>query len=160
VRISKILAAAALIALLFTVAPLPGFGMGGGVSVGVPGAGMSMSGPGMASGGYAGYGAGSPAATNPAVALMEARQRDVQVTAEIEQARKAGKNVQPAEACRKQGENALQSGLVSKAMLHFDDAERAAGIRASSNATMGTYSSPSAGSVAPGGTDFSGAIVH
>jgi hypothetical protein len=158
-RISKILAAAAVVALLFTVAPPPGFGMGGGVSVGVPGVGMSMSGAGMAGGGYAGYGAGSPAATNPAVALMEARQRDVQVTAEIEQARKAGRNVMHAEDCRQQGEKSLQSGLASKAMLHFDDAERAVGIRAS-NATMGTYSSPSVGSVAPGGTDFSGAIVH
>ena len=159
-RNSKILARAVLVALLFTVAPVPGFGMGGGVSVGVPGVGMSMSGPGIAGVGYAGYGHGSPAATNPAVVLVEARQRDAQVSAEIEQARRAGKNVMHAEACRQQGEKSLQSGLASKAMLHFDDAERAVGIRASSNATMGTYSSPSVGSVAPGGTDFSGAIVH
>jgi hypothetical protein len=159
-RNSKILGRAALVGLLFSVAPVPGFGMGGGVSVGVPGVGMSMSGAGMAGPGYAGYGVGSPAATNPAVALMEARQRDVQVTEEIEQARRAGKNVIHAEACRQQGEKSLQSGLASKAMLHFDDAERAAGIRPSRNATIGTYSSPSAGAVAPGGTDLSGAIVH
>jgi hypothetical protein len=161
-RISKLIAAAALVSLWFTVAPVPGFAMGGGGGVSV-GGGMSASGAGMTNGGYGGYvgyGAGSPAGTNPAVAFAEARQRDTQVSAEIEQARKAGKNVRLAEVCRRQGETALQAGSVPKAMLHFDDAERAVGIHGSRAASMGAYSASPVGSVAPGGTDFSGAVVH
>jgi len=152
-RITKIVAAAALVWSLCPSLPVAAFGMGG---VGVAGmGGASMSGASMAYDGN--FAHGSPAATNPAVALVEARQRDAQVTAEIDQARKAGKNVRFAEACRRQGEKALGSGHVTKAMDHFNDAEQAVGIHPNT-AAMG-YSSPSPGPATSAGPDLSGAIV-
>ena len=169
-RIAKIFQAAALsvapaalpvllvLSCLYPVAPAAGFGMGGGApSVGV---GMSMGGSAMmANGGNAGYAHGSPAATNPAVAVMEARQRDAQVAAEIDRARKAGKNVHAADADRRRGEKELESNRADEAMLRFNDAEREAGIHAS-EAAMGTSSRSMLGSVTPGGTELSDAIVH
>ncbi len=152
-HVAKIVAAAALVWSLCPSAPVAAFGMGG---VGVAGmGGASMSGAGMAYDGN--FAHGSPAASNPAVALVEARQRDAQVTAEIDQERKAGKNVRSAETCLRQGEIALGSGLVSKAIDHFNDAEQAVGIHPNT-AAMG-YPGPAQGSVTSSGSDRSGAIV-
>ncbi len=152
-RITKIVAAAALVWSLCPSVPVAAFGMGGAGVTGMGGA--SMSGASMAYNGNSVH--GSPAATNPAVALVEARQRDAQVTAEIDQARKAGKNVRSAETCRQQGEKALGSGLVSKALDHFNDAEQAVDIHPNT-AAMG-YSGPAQGSVTSAGPNLSGAIV-
>lgn len=156
-RIAKIVQAAVLLSSLFPAAQAAAFGMGG-----VPGVGMGMSMPNsasMANGGNASYAHGSPAATNPAVALMEARQRDAQVAAEIDQARRAGRNVSAAETDRRRGEGALESSHADEAMLHFNDAERNLGI-VPNTAAMGSYSKSALGSVSSGGTDLSGAIVH
>src|SRR5579863_6420057 len=144
----------------YPVAPAAAFGMGGGGAAPSIGVGVSMGGSGMtANGGNAAYAHGSPAASNPAVAVMEARQRDAQVAAEIERARHTGKNVHAADADLRRGEGELESNHAEEAMLRFDDAERDAGIHAS-QAAMGTSSRSMLGSVTPGGTELSGAIVH
>jgi hypothetical protein len=159
-KIINLIGGAALAMYAAPVVPAAAAGMGGGGGVGFASVGVSMPGsPGMANGGIAGYTHGSPAASNPAVALGEARQRDAQVGAEIEQSRRVGKSVSMAVANREKGEKALQAGLADKAMLHFDAAEEAIGIR-QSTASMGSYSASLTGSVAPGGTEYSGAIVH
>ncbi len=156
-RIGKIVQAAAVVSALLPAVQAAAFGMGGAPGVGV---GMSMSNStSMANGGNASFAHGSPAATNPAVAAMEARQRNAQVAAEIEQARKAGKNVSAAESDRRRGEAAIDSSHPDEAMLRFNDAERDLGIVAN-NAAMGSYSKSLLGSVTPGGTDLSGAVVH
>jgi hypothetical protein len=158
-KIINLIGGAALALYAAPVAPAAGAGMGGG-GLGFASVGVSMPGsPGMANGGNAGYIHGSPAASNPAVALAEARQRDAQVGAEIDQARRVGKNVSTAVASREKGEKALQAGLAETAMLQFNAAEEAIGIR-QSTASMGSYSASLTGSVAPGGTEYSGAIVH
>jgi hypothetical protein len=149
-------AGAALALYAAQVSPAAGAGMGGG-GVGFASVGVSM--PGMANGGNAGYTHGSPAASNPAVALTEARQRYAQVGAEIDRARSEGKDVSTAVANREKGEKALQAGLADAAMLRFNAAEEAIGIH-QSTASMGSYSASLTGSVAPGGTEYSGAIVH
>jgi hypothetical protein len=154
--------AAAVLLILSPVVPAAGFGMGGG-PVAAPGvaigSSMGSSGAMMGNGGFVSYAHGSPAATNPAVAAMEARQRDVLVAGEIERVRKAGKNVDAADADLHRGEIALASDHAEKAMLHFNDAERDIGIRTYS-AAVGTSSKSALGSVTPGGTELSGAIVH
>ena len=145
---------------VYPVAPAAAFGMGGGGAAPSISVGVSMgSSAVMGNGGNAGYAHGSPAASNPAVAAMEARQRDAQVTAEIERARQAGKNVQAADAARRRGEREIESNHAEEAMLRFNDAERDAGIHAS-EAAMGTSSKSMLGSNTPGGTELSGAIVH
>ncbi|HEV3111408.1 MAG TPA: hypothetical protein VGY99_13025 [Candidatus Binataceae bacterium] len=148
------------LAFVYPAAPAAAFGMGGGGAAPSVSVGGSMGVSAMtANGGNAAYAHGSPAASNPAVAAMEARQRDAQVAAEIDQARKAGKNVHAAEADRRRGERDLESNHAEEAMLRFNDAERDAGIHAS-EAAMGTSSRSMLGSVTPGGTELSGAIVH
>jgi hypothetical protein len=155
-HIGKIVLAGVISAVL-PAAQAAAFAMGGAPGAGV---GLSMSNSGsMANGGNASYAHGSPAATNPAVAAMEARQRDAQVAAEIEQARRAGRNVSAAEAARHKGEAALAANQADQAMLRFSDAERDLGIVAN-NAAMGAYSKSLLGSVTSGGTDLSGAVVH
>jgi hypothetical protein len=160
--IGRIVQAAAVISFLLPVIPAAGFGMGGGPGAAAPavavaspmGAGAAMSG-----GGYAAYAHGSPAATNPSVARIEAKQRDVLVAGEIDQMRKSGRNVDAADADLHRGELALASDHAEQAMLHFNDAERDIGIRTYS-AAVGTSSKSALGSVTPGGTELSGAIVH
>jgi hypothetical protein len=154
-RVPKIIQAALIIMALWPIAQAAGFGMGGGVAPGV-GVGMSIGNPAMA-GSSLSYGHGSPAATNPAVAAMEARQREAQVA--IEQARNAGKNVRVAQADRIRGDGALESNQPDQAMAAFDRAERDLGIIPNTTA-MGAYSRSALGSVTPGGTELSGAIVH
>jgi hypothetical protein len=158
-RIAKMVQAAVLVSSFLPAARVAAFGMGGGSVVGV-GVGMSMSNAaGMANGGNASYAHGSPAATNPAVAMMEARQRDAQVAAEIGQARSAGKNVRVAEGDWRRGEGAIESNRADEAMVHFNEAEHDIGIVAN-GAAMGSYSKSVLGSVTSGGTELSGAIVH
>jgi len=158
-RIGKLIQTAVLVSLFLPVAQAAAFGMGGASGVGA-GAGMSVSNSAsIGNGGNASYAHGSPAATNPAVAAMEARQRDAQVSAEIDQARRTGKNVRAADSDRRKGEGAIESNHADEAMLHFNDAERDIGIVANTTA-IGSYSKSALGSVTPGGTDLSGAIVH
>jgi len=155
-RFSRIIQAALVIIALWPI-EAGAFGMGGGVAPAVGGTGMSMGNPAM--GANLSYGHGSPAATNPAVAAIEARQREAQITAEIEQARKAGRNVAAAESDRRKGDGALQSNHPDQAMADFERAERDLGV-VPKNTAMGSYSRSELGSVTPGGTELSGAIVH
>ena len=160
--ITRILRAVVLVLALAVVAPVAAFpmGMGGAPAPGV-GVGLSMSNPAMiVNGGNASFAHGSPAGvSNPAVGMMEARQRQAQVSAELDQARKAGKDIHAADARRQQGEKALASEHPGEAMSRFDDAERAVGIHASGT-VMGAYSKSGLGSANAGGTELSGAIVH
>jgi len=156
-RIVKVIQAVLLVMSLYPLGLAAGFGMGGGPSVGV---GMAMgTSTTMGDGGNASSAHGSPAATNPAVAAMEARQRDAEVGAEIEQARKAGRNVVSAEADRRKAEGAVEINHGDEAMVHLDQAERDMGI-VSKTTAMGTYTKSSLGSVTSGGTELSGAVVH
>src|SRR5579885_1972810 len=157
-RFSRIIQAALVIIALGPIAQAAAFGMGGGVAPGAGGTGMAMGNPAMA-GANLSYGHGSPAATNPAVAAIEARQREAQISAEIEQARKAGKSVATAESERRKGDGALESNHPDQAMADFERAERDLGV-VPKNTAMGSYSRSELGSVTPGGTELSGAIVH
>jgi hypothetical protein len=148
----------ALVLALYPVGLAAAFGMGG-TAVGIS-TGMSVSGAGtMGNGGNASYAHGSPAATNPAVATVEARQRDAQVLGEIDRARKAGSNVAAAQADWRKGEGALEANHPDQAMLDFDHAEREMGIIPHLT-VMGAYTRSEFGSVTPGGTELSGAVVH
>jgi Spy/CpxP family protein refolding chaperone len=154
-RIIKIVQAGLLVLCLWPIATAAGFGMGGpGVAVGV---GVSMGGSSTMS--SLAYGHGSPAATNPAVAAMEARQRDTQIAVEIDTMRKAGRSVTAAQADRRKADGALESNHAEEAMVDFDHAERDLGIVPKTTA-IGAYSESPLGSVAPGGTELSGAVVH
>ena len=153
-------ASAMVLALAYPAAPAAAFGMGGGApSVGVGVGSMSAGSTMTSNGANASYAHGSPAATNPAVAAMEARQRDTQVAAEIDQARKAGRGVTAAETERRKGEGAIEANHAEEAMLHFDHAEQDIGILSNTTA-MGAYSKSGLGSMTAGGTELSGAIVH
>ncbi len=166
--ISKIFRAAALsvapasvpavLSFVYPVTPAAAFGMDGGAqSVGV---GVSMGGSAMtANGGNASYAHGSPAASNPTVAVMEARQRDAQVATEIDRARQAAKNVHAVDADLRRREAALASSHADQAMVHFDHAESDMEVHASST-EMGSYTRSTFGSVAAGGVELSGAVVH
>jgi hypothetical protein len=81
------------------------------------------------------------------------------VAAEIAQMRKSGRNVEAADADLHRGELALTSDHADQAMVHFDAAERDIGIHPYS-AAGGTSAKPQFGSVTPGGTEFSGAVVR
>src|SRR5579875_61064 len=153
-RRTKIVLAGLVGFVLWPIATAAGFGMGAPGAVGV---GVSMGGSAMM--GSLAYGHGSPAATNPAVASMEARQREAQIAAEIEQARTSGRSVAAAEADRRKGDGALESNHAEQAMADFERAESDLGIVPKTTA-IGAYSESPLGSVAPGGTELSGAIVH
>jgi len=166
-RIVRVSQAAPLILALLPVVPGAAFGMGmgGGGVGGTPSVGvatpMGSSGAGItANGGNAAFAHGSPAgSSNPAVGMIEARQRDAQVSAEVDQARKAAKSIGAAPLELRRGEEALVSGQADQAMQHFDHAEAAIGIHASST-EMGVYSKSTFGSVAAGGVELSVAVVH
>ena len=158
-RRSKIVKAGLLILCLWPLAPAAGMGMGGGGAAPAVGIGMSIGSPGSMGNTSLSYAHGSPAASNPAVALMEARQRRAQVALEIEQARKAGRSVAGAETNRRKGEGAIEANHPGEAMQYFTRAENDLGI-VSKTTAMGAYSQSPVGSVAPGGTELSGAIVH